>query len=161
MKTSILSVAVLSGAFVGIAGLAQAAGPLIVEGDIVRGAQQGAPGPACVLNGQFKHLEKVVWRFRVHDQTGKALDDKGVKSLVVELPDGKKFEARYGGHGGTPPVDTFWTATWIVPADYPNGSLTYKTVATGDDGATATWQPFLSKPSQLQVVAGEIEIKKP
>ena len=65
---------------------AQQAGPLFFEGDIVRGAQQGAPGPFCVLNNQFKRLEKVVWRIRVLDQAGKSLDEKGLKGLVVELP---------------------------------------------------------------------------
>jgi hypothetical protein len=158
---ALMSAAVLSGAVVGFAGAASAA-PLIVEGDLVRGAQAGAPGPACVLNSQFKHLEKVVFRFRVRDSSGNPLDDKGLKTLVVEMPDGQKFEAKYGPHppAGTA-ADHFWTAVWIVPTSYPNGSLTYKAVATGNDGAAVTWQPFLSKPSQLQVVAGEIEIKKP
>src|SRR5262245_62040495 len=32
---------------------------LSFEGDIVRGDQEGAPGPGCVLNNQFKRLEKV------------------------------------------------------------------------------------------------------
>ena len=60
---------------------------LFLDSDIVRGNQPGAPGPICVLNSQFKHLEKLVFRFRVHDPDGKLLDDKGVKSLVVEFPD--------------------------------------------------------------------------
>ena len=33
---------------------AQAAKKLFFEGDLVRGAQTGAPGPFCVLNNQFK-----------------------------------------------------------------------------------------------------------
>jgi hypothetical protein len=157
---SVAMVALTGAALLSIGASAQAAN-LFIEGDIVRGAQAGAPGPACVLNGQFKHLEKVVWRFRVRDQNGNALDEKGLKSLVVELPDGQKMEAKYGGHPpGNASVDNFWTAIWIIPASYPNGSLTYKAVASnGSD--TATWQPFLSKPSQLQVVDGAIEIKKP
>ena len=58
-----------------IVGLVDAAGApgaarnkLFVEGDVVRGAQQGAPGPFCVLSNQFKRLEKVVWRIRVLDE---------------------------------------------------------------------------------------------
>jgi hypothetical protein len=161
MKKVTLSAIVLSGAVLSVTSGAFAA-PLFVEGDIVRGAQRGAPGPACVLNNQFKHLEKVVWRFRVRDASGKELDKDGIKSLVVELPDGQKMNAQYGGHpGGPSPVDHFWTATWIIPANYPNGAFTYKAMATGNDGATATWEPFLSKPSQLQVVEGAVEIKPP
>jgi hypothetical protein len=161
MKTLTLSAVLLSSAVVSFASGARAES-LFVEGDIVRGAQKGAPGPACVLNNQFKHLEKVVWRFRVRDQSGKVLDEKSLKSLVVELPDGQKISAAYGPHGPpNAPVDHFWTAIWVIPATYPNGAFTYKALATGGDGGSATWEPFLSKPSQLQVMPGEIEIKNP
>jgi hypothetical protein len=109
-----------------------------------------------------RSAEKVVWRFRVRDQAGKTLDEKGLKSLVVELPDGQKINAAFGGHPpGNSPVDHFWTAVWVIPASYPNGSFTYKAVATGQDGGAATWEPFLSKTSQLQVMQGDIEIKPP
>ena len=36
-----------------------------------------------------------------------------------------------------------------------------KAVATDLSGKTVTWEPFKRVTSQLQVVAGEIEIKKP
>ena len=44
---------------------------------------------------------------------------------------------------------------------YPSGTFAYKVVATDPDGATHAWEPFKRAPSQLTVVAGEIEIKKP
>jgi len=159
-----LSVAALSAACLGVVAPAQAqeAKKLFFEGDLVRGAQQGAPGPFCVLNNQFKRLEKVVWRIRVLDQTGQSLDDRGLKSIVVELPDGQKVNAQYGPHpGGANPTDYFWTAVWIIPASYPNGTFAYKATATDMQGQSATWEPFKRVTSQLQVVAGEIEIKKP
>src|ERR1700677_3170267 len=96
MKTTILAVA-LSAAVFGLGGAALAQ-DLFLDGDIVRGAQAGAPGPVCVLSNRFKHLEKVVFRFRVRDQSGKLLDDKEVKSLVVELADGQKIQGYCGGH---------------------------------------------------------------
>ena len=37
---------------------AQEAKHFFFEGDMVRGAQQGAPGPFCVLTSQFKHKKK-------------------------------------------------------------------------------------------------------
>ena len=47
-------------AIVGLVDVAGAQGvarkQLFVEGDLVRGAQQGAPGPFCVLSNQFKRL---------------------------------------------------------------------------------------------------------
>ena len=142
---------------------AQAAKKLFFEGDLVRGAQQGAPGPFCVLNNQFKRLEKVVWRIRILDQAGQALDAKGLKSLVVELPDGQKLDAKFGPHpppSQGPATDYFWTTTWIIPSSYPTGTFAYKVVATDLDGNSQTWEPFKRGPSQLAVVAGEIEIKK-
>ena len=84
----VLSLAVVCG-FASAAQAQQA--KLFFEGDIVRGDQDGAPGPGCVLNSQFKHLEKVVWRLRILDASGKPLDDKGLKSLVVET--GRRPEA--------------------------------------------------------------------
>jgi len=154
---------------VGVCGLLQPAGAqeakhLFFEGDMVRGAQQGAPGPFCVLDNQFKHLEKVVWRIRVLDNSGKTLDDKGLKSLIVELPDGQKLNARYSQHpppSQGPAADYFWSAIWIIPTGYPTGSLSYKVVATELDGKAQTWEPFKTKPALLTVVDGDIEIRKP
>jgi hypothetical protein len=162
MRSFTIAVA-LSGAALGFANGAQAdSAKLFIEGDIVRGAQQGAPGPVCVLNNQFKHLEKVVWRFRVRDQSGKVLDDKGIKGLMVELPDGTKVPAVYGGHPpGDKPTDHFWAAAWIIPSAYPNGTFVYKAMATDLQGDTASWEPFVRTTSQFQVMPGEIEIKKP
>jgi len=167
MRTSTFFAVALSGAVLGLASGAQAqvsgGAKLFFEGDMVRGGQPGAPGPVCVLDNQFKHLEKIVWRFRILDQDGKALDGAGLKSLVVELPDGLKVNAQYGPHpgGNNPPTDHFWTAIWIIPSAYPNGTFVYRATATDAQGQTATWEPFKRVTSQLQVVPGEIEIKKP
>jgi hypothetical protein len=149
MKSLTIAV-VVTGAVVGFANGARAeAAKLFFEGDIVRGGQQGAPGPACVLNNQFKHLEKVVWRFRIRGADGKALDDKGMPAV-------------YGGHPpGNAPTDHFWVAVWIIPSAYPNGTFVYKATATDLKGDTATWEPFVRVTSQFQVMPGEIEIKKP
>jgi hypothetical protein len=160
---SITSVAILA---LMEAANAQGAAPkqLFFEGDLVRGAQQGAPGPFCVLSNQFKRLEKVVWRIRVLDAAGQSLDDKALKSVVVELPDGQKLNAQFDRHpppAQGPALDYFWTAVWVIPTSYPSGSLGYKVVATDSDGHAQIWEPFKSRPSQLTVVAGEIEIKKP
>lgn len=124
------------------------------EGDLVRGAGPGATGPTCVLANQFKRKEAVVWRVRVLDPaTGKPVDDKGVASLVAELPDGQKIALKYGGHprGGT--EDAFWAGAWVVPENHPTGAFAYKIVATGTDGKAVSWQPFTIKSSQLTIVA--------
>jgi hypothetical protein len=59
MRTTLSAIA-LSAALLGLAHTARAQ-DLFLDGDIVRGNQEGAPGPICVLNNQFKHLEKVVF----------------------------------------------------------------------------------------------------
>lgn len=164
MKALAVSVVVLSALGFGHVAQAQPGKKLFFEGDIVRGNQAGAPGPGCVLASQFLHLEKIVWRFRVLDQAGNSLDAKGLKSLVVEMPDGQKVNARFGPHPPPregPAEDHFWTAAWVIPEAYPSGTFAYKVIATDLEGRAHTWEPFKRTASQLQVLAGKIDIKKP
>jgi hypothetical protein len=163
MKFALVSAVALSAlGFVSTAQAQMAGGRLFFEGDIIRGAQAGAPGPFCVLNSQFKRLEKVVFRLRLVDQNGKALDAAGVKSLVVELPNGQKLTAAYGQHPARgEAADYFWTAAWQIPNEMPSGSLMFKAVATDTQGATHTWEPFKIKSSQFNVVDGAITITPP
>jgi hypothetical protein len=156
MKALTVSAVALS--ILGLAGMAQAqqGGRLFFEGDIVA-------GDGCVLRNQFQRQQKVVWRIRVLDQEGKSLDQKGLKSLAVELPDGQKLAARFGPHPPPkqgPAQDHFWTAAWTIPENYPSGTFAYKVVATDLEGKVHTWQPFIRTPSQLTVVAGTAEPKK-
>jgi hypothetical protein len=160
MKTLTLSAIALSAAVFGTAGAVKAQG-LFVEGDMVRGAQEGAPGPVCVLTNQFQHLEKVVFRFRVRDRDGNLLDNKGLKSLVVELPNGEKLPGYYGGHPPASPTDYFWVVAWIIPAGYPSGTFAYRATATDMQGHTQSWEPLKRVTSQFQVMPGEIAFKKP
>src|SRR5882762_6925864 len=117
-----LSVVTAALAVAGFANLsaAQEAQKLFIEGDIVRGnTPSGVTGPVCVLANQFKRKENVIFRIRVRDLNGQPLDDKGLKSLVVELSDGKQYKADYRARpplgvrkafGLTEPIDYFWSA---------------------------------------------------
>jgi hypothetical protein len=135
---------------------AQTAKKLFFEGDMVRSNQPNQGGPFCVLANQFKRKEAVAWRIRVLDQTGAQMDDKGLKSLVVELSDGQKLTTKFGPHPPRgPATDHFWSVQWIIPGDYPTGSLTYKVVATDMEGQSQSWEPFKRAPTQLTVIAGE------
>jgi hypothetical protein len=145
----------------GASGAHAQTGKLFFEGDIVIG---GKPGTAddCVLRNQFQRQQKVVWRIRVLDQTGKELDGKALKSLEVVLPDGQKFAARHGVHPPPrlgPPEDYFWAAAWTIPESYPTGTFAYKVIATDLQGQTHTWEPFKRSTSQLQIVAGNFPPK--
>ena len=159
MKRTLFSATVLSTAVLCFAGGANAQ-DLFLDGDIVRGNQPGAPGPICVLNNQFKHLEKVVFRFRVRDQSGQLLDDKQLKSLVVELADGTKIEGYYGGHPPAAATDYFWVGVWIVPASYPSGTFTYKATATDTKGRSQSWQPITRVTSWPLILPDTIEFAK-
>ena len=100
--------------------------------------------------------EEVAWRIRVQDATGKQLDDKSLKSLVVEVSDGQKFEAHFKDHPPRgEPTDHFWSLFWTIPADFPTGSLDYKVLATMNDGSTVEWVPFIRPTTQLMIVAGD------
>jgi len=137
---------------------AQQAQSIFIEGDMVRGnTPKGQTGPTCVLNNQFKHNENAVFRVRVRDITGKPLDDKGIKGVVVELSDGQKLPMRYGGHPPRDSVDYFWSIGWIIPADYPLGTLRYKIVATDLAGRVQTWESFGDPRSQILIMPGGVE----
>jgi hypothetical protein len=139
-----------------------AAGVLLAIGLTVHGALADTPrmffegdmvlAQACVLKSRFTHGEGVVFRVRVLDPgTGQQLDATKLKSLAIELPDGKKVPMKYGGHprGGT--EDAFWSGSWKIPEDYPTGTLGYTVVATDLQGQDVRWKPFTVKNSTLTI----------
>ena len=159
MKTLAVSVLALC-AVIGLSAHAQAqqAGKLFFEGDLVKGPQPGQAGPFCVLQSQFFRKQQIAWRVRVLDADGKQLDDKGLKSLTVEMSNGKKLELKFKPHpppAQGPPTDFFWSGSWVIPADEPTGSFTYKVIATDTSGKAHTWEPFKIVASQLTIVAGD------
>ena len=161
MKSVTLSAIAMSVAALGLADGAQAqqARKLFFEGDIVRHALADQAGPFCVLVNQYKRKEAVAFRIRVLQPSGEVADNKVLKSVVVELGNGQKLPAHFGGHG-MPPTDFFWSLFWTIPADHPTGSIGYKVVATMNDGSTVEWKPFNRPTTALMVVDGEPEAKK-
>ena len=159
-------------AVLGFAGIspAQEAQKLFIEGDIVRGnTPAGITGPVCVLANQFKRKENVVFRIRVRNAAGQPLDDKNIKGITVELSDGQKFQAAYRSRppanvratfGLSEPTDYFWSAAWLIPQEYPTGSLSYRVIATDEQGNTQTWTPFKDPRSLPMVMPGDVEYKK-
>ncbi|MBW7921265.1 MAG: hypothetical protein H3C51_04110 [Rubellimicrobium sp.] len=122
--------------------------PLFFEGDMV------SETAGCVLANQFAHGDVVVFRVRVLDATGAQLGDDDLASLTVSLPDGQSFDMHYGGHPPGDDLDFYWTVTWMIPDDYPTGTLGYHVTATGKDGATHDWAPFHMPPSTLTIIPG-------
>ena len=160
MRTATFATVALSAALLGFAGPAQAqqAQKLFIDGDIVRGnTAMGATGPICVLNSQFKRGENVVFRMRVRTVNGELLDEKGIKGITVELTDGRKLNARYGGHPPRSPTDFFWTAAWMIPEGFPTGTLGYKVTATDIHGNSQTWEPMREYRSWVVIIPGTVE----
>jgi hypothetical protein len=160
MKSLTLSALALSFVVAGFSGSADAqvrttpAGKLFFEGDIVRHALAGQQGPFCVLNNQFKRGEAVAWRTRILKPDGTVADNNTLKSVEIELGNGQKLPAHFGGHG-MPPTDFFWSLFFTFPANFPTGSLGYKVHATLMDGSVVTWEPFTRDTTQLMIVAGD------
>jgi hypothetical protein len=132
---------------------------LILQGDTVRSPEgltdEEKTFLSCVQQSRFPQGSRIVWRFRALDPiSGKALDDKAMKSFEVILPDGKASAFKYGGHGGTKeaPAEFFWTAGFSIPKDYPTGAFSYQIKATSLDGAIGTWDQFKVAAAQLTVV---------
>lgn len=100
---------------------------------------------------------------------GQQLDDKNIKSITVELSDGQKFQAAYrsrppasvrAAFGLSEPTDYFWSAAWLIPQNYPTGSLSYRVVATDIQGNAQSWTPFKDPRSLPMVISGEVEYTK-
>jgi hypothetical protein len=167
VRLAAFSTAVLG--FINMAG-AQEAQKMFIEGDIVRGnTPSGITGPVCVLANQFKRKENVIFRIRVRNIFGQPLDDQKIKSIVVELSDGKKYPAAYRARppvavraalGLTGPIDYFWSAAWLIPQDYPTGSLSYRVVATDMEGNSQEWTPMKDLRSLPAVIPGDVEYTK-
>jgi hypothetical protein len=159
MRSATLATLVVSIALAGLAGTAAAqtrtepAGKLFFEGDLVRHNVEGQVGPWCVLQSRYKRGEGIAWRFRVMLPDGSVADDTVLKSLVVELGNGDTVPMDYGPHGN-PPTDYFWANSWIVPANFPTGTLGYKAIATLQDDSVVTWEPFTRPASVLAIVEG-------
>ena len=132
--------------------------PLILQSDTVLGSTNLTKAESatlsCVRNSRYAHNEEIVWRTRVFDPaTGQQMDDSMLASVVVQLADGTKLNAKFSGHPGSQATDHFWAVSWTVPADYPTGELDYQVSATGKDGRTGSFIPFNVSPSLLQITA--------
>ena len=129
--------------------------PLILLADTVLGGKnltaEEKPEKSCVQVSRFARNEEIVWRVKIIDPaTGLPMDDKSLSSVELRLPD-STAALKFGPHPKNTPTDSFWTASWDVPASYPTGALPYTIVATAADGRTGTYEQFKSTPSLLTI----------
>jgi len=133
--------------------------PLILVADTVLGVvgipEAEIPKKVCVLSSRFNPGQQIVWRVRVYDPTtGQPLDDTTLDLVEVALPGDQVLKARYGPHPPPPqePTDFFWSTSWVVPQDYPSGSLPFIITAKAKDGRSGEFIEFNVAPSLLIIV---------
>jgi hypothetical protein len=149
---------------------ASAKGSLILAADMVRGSENPM-GPVCVLSSRYKQGEHVVWRVRLIDTaTGKAVPAPAEEllsqnpskedlasmtkniSVKVHLSDGHVFPMHFGPHPTKKAADYFWTTAWIIPKNYPTGTIDYWITADWPaEGKMGRWQPFNVGYSKLTI----------
>lgn len=131
--------------------------PLIVHADTVRGhlnlLEEDIAANLCVQRSRFNPGEHIVWRIRVYDpQLATAMDNIALDSVQVLFDDGQIFETVYADHGAEGAKDFFWTTSWVIPEDYPTGSLGHQVTAKAQDGRTGEFVPFNVSYSLLTIV---------
>ncbi|MGD9229102.1 MAG: hypothetical protein PVF26_21545 [Desulfobacterales bacterium] len=147
-----------------------AQGSLILAADMVRGSENPM-GPVCALTSRYKQGEHVVWRVRIIDSsTGKAVPAPAEELLgqnpskedlasmtkninvVVHLSDGHIFPMHFGPHPSKKAADYFWTTGWIIPKNFPTGTLDYWITADWSaEGKAGRWEPFNVGYSKLTI----------
>jgi hypothetical protein len=134
---------------------------LFLYGDTVEGGKNRPEDSdrRCVLANVFPRNSQIVWRMRAIDMAlgGVALDDTVVDTVVVTLQDKTEVSLKYGGHPPDEDTDFFWSSAWLIPKDYPTGTLLYSVLATAKDGRTAEYKPFDISSSLITITEEVLE----
>ena len=90
-----------------------------------------SPAKSCVRSSQFRRGEKVIFRAAAYDaRTMKPLTNKQVKYMYVKIPGlPNQGPFAFGKHGADiKTAPWFWTLGWVIPDDYPLGTLDFEVV---------------------------------
>ena len=144
--------------------LAQAADPpkkldVMLYVDIVNGSARAPGTPArprgsCTQTNVFTRGEQQV--FRVWGSvagSGDILSSENVKYAYVSVPGTPNLKMNWGAHGATSNRVWFWTAAWILPADYPLGEATAKIVFKTEEDTFGTYEYKFTVVPQLKTAA--------
>jgi hypothetical protein len=100
--------------------------------DTVNGTRPVGAKPrpiGCTQTNIFQRGEQVVFRIWGSEaDTGAVLSTENVKYAYVKLPGSPNLKLNWGAHGSSTNRVWFWTSAWIVPADYPLGSINARIV---------------------------------
>ena len=133
--------------------------PLILVADTVLGIEgipeAEIPQKVCILSSRFNPGQQIVWRVRVYDpRTGQAMDETALDVVELILPGEQIVKAHYGPHPPPPQdaTDFFWATSWVIPQEYPSGSLSYTIRAKAKDGRSGEFAQFNVAPSLLIIL---------
>jgi hypothetical protein len=113
------------------------------------GKLSGATG-TCVAQSVFRRGNAIVFQVVVaRSVDGKVMTGKDFGRMVVKIPGQQDIKLTYRPLGSRPDATSpwVWVVKWIVPDDYPLGSLSYEVVAvtkktrTQKGGIIARWKP--------------------
>lgn len=113
------------------------------------------PLKSCVRSSQFRRGEKITFRVSAFDaKTLKPLTDKQVKYMYVKIPGlPNQGPFTYGKHGAD--INTapwFWTLGWVIPDDYPLGTMDFQVVVKSKTGAFGYFKQIPVPTSLLTVL---------
>ena len=129
--------------------------PVFMYADTVTGSGGTVKPPGvCEMSNLFQRGQMVVWRmWGIEAATGGTdLTPTNVVTAFVKVPGEKAIPMTYG------PKDPFWTAAWVVPMNYPFGTVNFSVqVTTKKAGRVPVehglfTQKGLAPPSQLTIV---------
>jgi hypothetical protein len=83
----------------------------------------------CTQTNYFARGERIVFRsWGSEAATGNILSTDNVKYAYLKIPGMPNQAFNWGAHGATTNRVWFWTSAWIIPKNYPLGSVTAQIV---------------------------------
>ena len=131
-----------------IPSLAQAADPpnkldVMLYVDTVNGTRPVGAKPravGCTQTNVYTRGEQEVFRvWGTVAGSGDILSTENVKYAYVSIPGVPNMKLNWGSHGSVTNKVWFWSAAWILPADYPLGDVTAKVVFKTEDDTFGTY----------------------
>ncbi|MGH3142038.1 MAG: hypothetical protein ACRDO9_02740 [Gaiellales bacterium] len=100
--------------------------------DTVNGTRPSGAKPrptGCTQTNYFARGEQVVYRaWGSEAATGNILSTENVKYAYVKIPGLPNLKLNWGGHGAATNRVWFWANAFIVPKDYPLGTVVTQVV---------------------------------
>ena len=96
---------------------------------------------SCSQTNVFKRGEQLVVRsWGVDMGTGDVLSTANIDTATATVPGlSAPLTLNWGAHGATTNRVWFWSAPWVIPADYPLGDITVRIAYKTDEGKVGTY----------------------